>query len=248
VAGLRTIAVRDGNEYVISGTKCFATNGAVASVYSVLARTSRGGGHDGLSFFLVERDRPGLSIGKTERKLGQRGSNTSEVILDEVRVPAEHILGEEDRGFLLAMRDFDMSRPAIGAQALGIAQGAFEVMVRYAKERHAFGKPIAEHQLISAILADSATLIEASRGLVYRACWLYDEGKQNTKLASMAKCFSSDAAMKITTDAIQVLGGYGYMKDFPVERMFRDAKLTQIFEGTNQIQRLVIAREILREF
>ena len=248
VAGLRTIAVRDGNEYVISGTKCFATNGAVASVYSVLARTSRGGGHDGLSFFFVERDRPGVSIGKTERKLGQRGSNTAEVILDEVRVPAEHILGEEDRGFLLAMRDFDMSRPAIGAQALGIAQGAFEVMVRYAKERHAFGKPIAEHQLISAILADSATLIEASRGLVYRACWLYDEGKQNTKLASMAKCFSSDAAMKITTDAIQVLGGYGYMKDFPVVRMFRDAKLTQIFEGTNQIQRLVIAREILREF
>jgi cyclohexane-1-carbonyl-CoA dehydrogenase len=248
VAGLRTTAVRDGNEYVISGTKCFATNGAVASVYSVLARTSRGGGHDGLSFFLVERDRPGLSIGKTESKLGQRGSNTAEVILDEVRVPAENILGEEDRGFLLAMRDFDMSRPAIGAQALGIAQGAFEVMVRYAKERHAFGKPIAEHQLISAILADSATLIEASRGLVYRACRLYDEGKQNTKLASMAKCFSSDAAMKITTDAIQVLGGYGYMKDFPVERMFRDAKLTQIFEGTNQIQRLVIAREILREF
>ena len=140
-----------------------------------------------------------------------------------------------------------MSRPAVAAQALGIAEGAFEVMVRYAKERRTFGKAIAQHQLIQAIIADSATLIEASRGLVYRAAKLYDEGRQNTKLASMAKCFAGDAAMKVTTDAVQVLGGYGYMKDFPVERMFRDAKLTQIFEGTNQIQRLVIAREILKE-
>lgn len=247
VAGLRTTAVRDGDEYVISGNKCFATNGGVASVYSVLARTTRQQGRGGLTFFLVERDRPGVSVGRTENKLGQRGSNTTEVMLDEVRVPAENLLGKEGEGFLLAMRDFDMSRPAIGAQALGIAQGAFDVMVRYAMERQTFGKPIAEHQLIQAILADSATLIEASRGLVYRAAKLYDEGKRNTKLASMAKCFSSDAAMKITTDAIQVLGGYGYMKDFEVERMFRDAKLTQIFEGTNQIQRLVIAREILQE-
>lgn len=247
VAGLRTTAVRDGNEYVISGNKCFATNGGVASVYSVLARTSKEGGHGGLSFFLVERDRAGVSIGRTENKLGQRGSNTTEVILDEVRVPAENLLGVEGQGFLLAMRDFDMSRPAIGAQALGIAQGAFNAMLRYSMERQTFGKPICEHQLIQAILADSATLIEASRGLVYRAAKLFDEGKRNTKIASMAKCFSSDAAMKITTDAIQVLGGYGYMKDFDVERMFRDAKLTQIFEGTNQIQRLVIAREILND-
>ena len=188
-----------------------------------------------------------MSIGRTENKLGQRGSNTTEVILDEVRVPVQNILGVEGKGFLLAMKDFDMSRPAVAAQALGIAEGAFEVMVRYAKERRTFGKAIAEHQLIQAILADSATLIEASRGLVYRAAKLYDEGRQNTKLASMAKCFAGDAAMKVTTDAVQVLGGYGYMKDFPVERMFRDAKLTQIFEGTNQIQRLVIAREILKE-
>lgn len=247
VASIRTSARRDGGDYVISGTKCFATNGGVAAVYSVLARTSRGGGHDGLSFFLVERDRPGLSVGRTENKLGQRGSNTTEVILDQVRVPARNLLGEEGRGFLLAMKDFDMSRPAVAAQALGIAQGAFDAMVRYALDRTAFGKPIAEHQLIQAILADSATLIEASRGLVYRAAALYDGGDRNTKVASMAKCFASDAAMKITTDAIQVLGGYGYMKDFQVERMFRDAKLTQIFEGTNQIQRLVIAREIIRE-
>jgi cyclohexane-1-carbonyl-CoA dehydrogenase len=247
VASIRTVATRDGNDYVISGTKCFATNGGVASLYSVLTRTSKGGGHDGLSFFVVERERPGVSIGRTENKLGQRGSNTTEVILDEVRVPAQNILGVEGKGFLLAMKDFDMSRPAVAAQALGIAEGAFEVMVRYAKERRTFGKAIAEHQLIQAILADSATLIEASRGLVYRAAKLYDEGRQNTKLASMAKCFAGDAAMKVTTDAVQVLGGYGYMKDFPVERMFRDAKLTQIFEGTNQIQRLVIAREILKQ-
>ncbi len=247
VASIRTIATRDGDDYVISGRKCFATNGGVASLYSVLARTSPGGGHDGLSFFVVERDRPGVSIGRTEDKLGQRGSNTTEVMLDDVRVPSQNLLGVEGKGFLIAMKDFDMSRPAVAAQALGIAEGAFEVMVRYAKERRTFGKPIAEHQLIQAILADSATLIEASRGLVYRAAKLYDEGRQNTKLASMAKCFASDAAMKVTTDAVQVLGGYGYMKDFPAERMFRDAKLTQIFEGTNQIQRLVIAREILKE-
>jgi cyclohexane-1-carbonyl-CoA dehydrogenase len=247
VAAIRTSAVRDGNEYVISGMKCFATNGGVASLYSVLARTSKEGGHEGLSFFVVERDRAGVSIGRTESKLGQRGSNTTEVFLDNVRVPVENLLGEEGHGFRLAMKDFDMSRPAIAAQALGIAEGALDAMVRYATERQTFGKPIAEHQLIQAIIADSATLIEASRGLVYRAARQYDEGLSSTKLASMAKCFASDSAMKITTDAIQVLGGYGYMKDFQVERMFRDAKLTQIFEGTNQIQRLVIAREVLKD-
>ncbi|MDQ7784545.1 MAG: acyl-CoA dehydrogenase family protein [Desulfomonilaceae bacterium] len=247
VAALKTSAVRDGNEYILSGAKCFATNGGVASLYSVLARTSKGKGGRGLSFFLVERDSNGLSIGRTENKLGMRGSNTTEVFLDEVRVPARNLLGVEGEGFVIAMKDFDMSRPAVAAQALGIAQGAFDEMVRYASERRSFGKPIAEHQLIQAIIADSATLIEASRGLVYRAAALYDQGKSNTKLASMAKCFAGDAAMKIATDAVQVLGGYGYMKDFKVERMFRDAKLTQIFEGTNQIQRLVIAREILKE-
>jgi cyclohexane-1-carbonyl-CoA dehydrogenase len=247
VASIRTTATLDGGDYVLSGTKCFATNGGVADLYSVLARPSRGGGHDGLSFFLLERDRSGLSVGRIENKLGQRGSNTTEVILDEVRVPVQNLLGEEGRGFMLAMKDFDMSRPAVAAQALGIAQGAFDAMVRYAGERTTFGKPIAGHQLIQAMIADSATLIEAARGLVYRAAALYDQGESNTKLASMAKCFASDAAMKITTDAIQVLGGYGYMKDFQVERMFRDAKLTQIFEGTNQIQRLVIAREIMKE-
>lgn len=247
VSGIKTTAVKDGNEYVLNGTKCFATNGGVASIYSVLARTSKEDGRSGLSFFLVERDTPGLKVGRTEKKLGQRGSNTTEVFLDDVRVPVANLLGEEGKGFFLAMKDFDMSRPAIGAQALGIAEGAFDAMVKYSTERKTFGKFLAEHQMIQAIIADSATLIEAARGLVYRAATLYDEGKPNTKIASMAKCFTSDAAMKITTDAVQVLGGYGYMKDFSVERMFRDAKLTQIFEGTNQIQRIVIAREILKE-
>jgi len=247
VAGLKTTAVRDGNEYVLNGTKCFATNGGVASIYSVLARTSKEGGHKGLSFFLVERDTPGVKVGRSENKLGQRGSNTTEVFLDDVRVPVVNLLGEEGKGFFLAMKDFDMSRPAVGAQALGIAEGAFDAMLKYATERKTFGKFLAQHQMIQAIIADSATLIEASRGLVYRAAALYDENKPNTKIASMAKCFTSDAAMKITTDAVQVLGGYGYMKDFNVERMFRDAKLTQIFEGANQIQRIVIAREILKE-
>jgi cyclohexane-1-carbonyl-CoA dehydrogenase len=247
VGALRTRAVRDGDHWVITGTKVFATSGSVASMYSVLARTNDRPGRDGLSFFLVDRDTPGLAVGKIEKKMGMRGSSTAEMVLEGVRVPDANMLGEEGKGFLLAMKDFDMSRPAVGAQALGIAEGAFEEMVRYARERKTFGKPIADHQMIQAIIADSATLIEASRGLVYRAAALFDGGQRNTKLASMAKVFASDAAMRITTDAIQVLGGYGYMQDYPVERMFRDAKLTQIFEGTNQIQRLVIAREILKE-
>ncbi len=248
VAGLNTTAVKDGNEYVLTGTKCFATNGGVASLYSVLARTSKGQRHRGLSFFLVERDTPGVKIGRKENKLGQRGSNTTEVFLDEVKVPASHLLGHEGKGFLLAMKDFDMSRPAVAAQALGISEGALQAMIKYSTERKTFGKFLAQHQMIQAMIADSAMLVEAARGLAYRAAALYDEGKPNTKIASMAKCFAGDAAMKITTDAVQVLGGYGYMKDFRVERMFRDAKLTQIFEGTNQIQRIVIAREILKEF
>ncbi|HSM92647.1 MAG TPA: cyclohexane-1-carbonyl-CoA dehydrogenase [Anaeromyxobacteraceae bacterium] len=247
VGGVRTTARRDGDAWVLNGTKCFATNGAVASAYSVLARTSDAPGREGLSFFLLDRDTPGLKVGKVEHKLGQRGSNTAEMVLEDVRVPAAHLLGQEGKGFLLAMKDFDMSRPAIGAQALGIAEGAFAEMVRYARDRKTFGKALADHQMIQQIIADSATAIEASRGLVFGAAKLFDQGERNTKLASMAKVFASDAAMKITTDAIQVFGGYGYMQDYPVERMFRDAKLTQIFEGANQIQRLVIARELLKE-
>ena len=250
IAGIQTSAVKDGNNYILNGSKCFATSGGVAGIYSVLAKTSEGRGKGSSSFFLVERDSPGLSIGRTERKLGQRGSNTTEVFLENVKVPAENLMGRVGGGFIIAMGDFDMSRPAIAAQALGIAEGALEEIIQFIKEKHTFGRPVAEHPIIQTILADSAILIEASRGLVYRAAILNDEGKNSTKFASMAKCFAGDAAVKITTDAldaIQVLSGYGFLKDFQIERMFRDAKLTQIFEGTNQIQRLVIARQLLKE-
>ena len=250
ITGIQTSAVKDGNHYILNGSKCFATSGGVAGIYSVLAKTSEGRGKGSSSFFLVERDSPGLSIGRTERKLGQRGSNTTEVFLENVKVPAENLMGRVGDGFIIAMGDFDMSRPAIAAQALGISEGALEGIIQFIKEQHTSGRPVAEHPIIQTILADSAILIEASRGLVYRAAILNDEGKNSTKFASMAKCFAGDAAVKITTDAldaIQVLSGYGFLKDFQVERMFRDAKLTQIFEGTNQIQRLVIARQLLKE-
>ena len=248
IASIQTSAVKKGNKYILNGSKCFATSGGVAGIYSLLAKTSEGKGSS--SFFLVERESQGLSIGRAERKLGQRGSNTTEVFLENVKVPMGNLLGRLGDGFIIAMKDFDMSRPAIAAQALGIAEGAFEAMIQFIKERTTFGKPIAEDPIIQTILADSAILIEASRGLVYRAAILNDEGKNSTKFASMAKCFAGDAAMKITTDAIdaiQILSEYGFLKDSQVERMFRDAKLTQIFEGTNQIQRLVIARQILKE-
>jgi cyclohexane-1-carbonyl-CoA dehydrogenase len=250
IAGIQTTAVKEGNDYVLNGSKCFATSGGVAGIYSVLAKTSEGKGKESSSFFLVERAFPGLSIGRTERKLGQRGSNTTEVFLENVKVPVENLLGRMGDGFIIAMKDFDMSRPAIAAQALGIAEGALDSIIKFIKESHTLGKPIAHHPAIQTLVADSAILIEAARGLVYRAATLNDEGKVNTKFASMAKCFAGDAAMKITTDAIdaiQVLSGYGFLKDYEIERMFRDAKLTQIFEGTNQIQRLVIARQILNE-
>jgi cyclohexane-1-carbonyl-CoA dehydrogenase len=245
VAGIKANAKKAAGGYVLNGVKQFATNGGVAGVYSVLARTGEHP-HKGLTFFVVDRDSEGLSIGKKEDKLGQRGSNTTQVILEDVFVPEENVLGNEGEGFLVAMKDFDMSRPGVAAQALGIAEGALAAMIDYTKERKTFGKPLGEHQLIAAMIADAATAVEAGRGLVYRAARQHDKGESNTTLASMAKCFCGDAAMKITTDAVQVLGGYGYTKDYPVERMFRDAKLTQIFEGTNQIQRLVIARRLLK--
>jgi len=247
VSGIRTTAKRVGDHYILNGTKCFATSGGVAGIYSVLAKTSEEKRKS--SFFLVDRESEGLSIGRTERKLGQRGSNTAEVFLENVRVPAENLLGHEGDGFLIAMKDFDMSRPAIGAQALGIAEGALEVLLQSIKQKNNLRRPIPDYQIIQAILADSAILIEASRGLVYRAAILNDEGKSHTKLASMAKCFASDAAMKVTyevIDALQIVDGYGSLKKMDAVRMYRDAKLTQIFEGTNQIQRLVIARQILK--
>jgi cyclohexane-1-carbonyl-CoA dehydrogenase len=242
VTAVTTRAKKRERSYVLTGHKLFATNGGVAGLYSVLART----GEKSLSFFIVERPWKGVTIGKHEDKCGFRGSDTSEVLLEEVEVPEENLIGKEGGGFLIAMADFDMSRPTVAALALGIAEGALDYAVEYAGHRHTFGKPLIGHQPIQFMLADALTLIEAGRGLMEKAALNFDAGQRNTALASMAKCFCSDAAMKITTDMVQVLGGYGYMKDFPLERMFRDAKLTQIFEGANQIQRMIIGRELLK--
>jgi cyclohexane-1-carbonyl-CoA dehydrogenase len=243
VAGIRGTAKKKGDEYILNCHKCFATNGGVASLYTVLAKT----GQKEFTFFIVERDQEGVCMGKTEDKLGFRGSNTAEVILEDVRVAQENRLGEEGEGFLIAMKDFDMSRPGIAAIALGIAEAALEASFAYALQRETFGRPLIRHQAISFMLADAATQIEAGRGLMVEAAKEHDKGHSNIKLASMSKCFCSDMAMKVTTDAVQIFGGYGYTKDYPVERLFRDAKLTQIFEGTNEIQRLVIAREMVKE-
>lgn len=243
VAGIKGTAKKNGDEYILNCRKCFATNGGVASLYTVLART----GEKELTFFIVERDQEGVSIGKTEDKLGFRGSNTTEVILEDVRVHKDNRLGEEGEGFLISMKDFDMSRPGIAAIALGIAEAALDISLRYACERETFGKLLIQHQAISFMLADAAMEIEAGRGLMIKAAKQHDREVPNAKVASMAKCFCGDIAMKVTTDAIQILGGYGYTKDYPVERLFRDAKLTQIFEGANQIQRMVIARELIKE-
>jgi cyclohexane-1-carbonyl-CoA dehydrogenase len=240
VQAITTTARRSGSDYILNGRKAFATNGSVADLYTVLAKTGEGE----LSFFIVERNSQGISIGRIEDKCGFRGSDTAEVILEDVAVPQENLLGKQGQGFAIAMGDFDMSRPAVAALALGLAEGALDFTVKYARQRSTFGKPLIEHQAIQFILAEASTLIEASRGLMEKAALAFDSGTRNTKLASMAKYFCSDAAMKITTDMVQVLGGYGYIKDFPIERMFRDAKLTQIFEGANQIQKMIIGREI----
>ena len=242
VHAITSSARRSDKGYILNGRKVFATNGAVAGLYSVLVKT----GERELSFFIVERDLEGISVGRIEDKCGFRGSNTAEVILEDVVVPLETLLGKAGEGFKIAMNDFDMSRPTVAALALGLAEGALDYTIKYAGERCTFGKPLIEHQAIQFILAEADTLIEASRGLMEKAALAFDSGRRNTKIASMAKYFCSDAAMKITTDMVQVLGGYGYVKDHPIERMFRDAKLTQIFEGANQIQKMIIGREISR--
>ena len=249
-AALRTEAHRDGRDYVLRGSKRFITNAGVADVYVCFAKTDPEAGHRGISAFLVEADAPGLEIGRIEAKLGVRGSTTGELVLDDCRIPAANLLGEEGEGFALAMRVLDRSRPGIAAQGLGLAQGATDYALAYAKERETMGTPIANHQLVAAMLADMETRCEAGRGLLHRCGRLIDSGADGpalTKLSAMAKLFCTDAAMDVTTDAVQVLGGYGYLQEYPVERMLRDAKVTQIYEGTNQIQRLVIARELLRE-
>lgn len=249
VASMTTRAVRDGDSYVLSGTKAWITNAGISDTYTVFAKTDPSAGHRGISAFVVEADW-GVQVAKLEHKLGVRGSPTGQIVLDEVRVPVANRIGEEGQGFYIAMGTLDRSRPMIGAQAVGIAQGALDAAVAYGKERRQFGRPITDNQGIQFTIADLATQIEAARGLVYRACARIDAdepGTELTRLGAMAKLFASDTAMRVTTDALQLLGGYGYTMDFPLERMFRDAKITQIYEGTNQIQRIVIARQVLKE-
>jgi alkylation response protein AidB-like acyl-CoA dehydrogenase len=247
VAGMKTKAVRDGDEYVITGTKYWITNAGISDTYTVFAKTDPSAGHRGISCFVVEAAH-GLKIGKLEHKMGLRASPTGEVLLDEVRVPAANRIGEEGQGFYIAMHTLDRSRPTIGAQAVGIAQGAIDYAIGYLKQRKQFGHPIADFQGLQFMLADMAMRTEAARTLVYRACAVVDEDDPRgdlTILGAMAKCFASDTAMSVATDAVQMLGGYGYTKDFPVERFMRDAKITQIYEGTNQVQRVVMAKKLL---
>jgi alkylation response protein AidB-like acyl-CoA dehydrogenase len=249
-AAMRTTARRDGDEYVLDGGKRFITNAGVASLYVVFAKTGREAGHGGISAFVVEADAPGLEIGRIEPKMGIKGSTTGEIFFNACRIPAANLLGAEGEGFRIAMRILDRSRPGIGAQGVGLAQGATDYALEYARTRETMGKPIAEHQLIAGMLADMETRCEAARGLLYKVGQLIDAGEDGaelTKLSAMAKLYCTDVAMEVTTNAVQILGGYGYITEFPVERMMRDAKITQIYEGTNQIQRLVIAREMLKE-
>jgi alkylation response protein AidB-like acyl-CoA dehydrogenase len=247
VASMRTRAVRDGDDYVLTGAKHWITNAGVSDTYTVFAVTDPAAGRRGISCFLVEAGW-GVEVGKHEDKMGLRGSPTAAVTFDGVRVPKSHLIGEEGQGFTIAMHTLDRSRPTIGSQAVGIAQGAIDAAADYMRERTAFGKPIADLQGLRFMVADMAMRTEAARTMTYRACSLIDNGDPEgelTTIGAMAKCFASDTAMSVTTDAVQLLGGYGYTKDFPVERFMRDAKITQIYEGTNQIQRVVIAKGIL---
>ena len=247
VAAMRCRAVRDGDSYVLTGSKYWITNAGISDVYVVFAKTDVDAGGRGISCFLVEKEW-GIRIAKHEDKMGLRGSPTGEVVLDGVRVPASHRIGAEGQGFTIAMHTLDRSRPTIGAQAIGIAQGAIDFSGAYMKQRQAFGGPIADLQGLRFMLAEMAMRNEAARALVYRACAMVDDDPTGelTKFGAMAKAFASDASMSITVDAVQLLGGYGYTKDFPVERFLRDAKVTQIYEGTNQVQKVVIARELLK--
>jgi alkylation response protein AidB-like acyl-CoA dehydrogenase len=249
VSAMSTRAVRDGDSYVINGRKQWCSYGVVADYIVVMARTSDSSGADGISAFIVEpKKMPGITFGRHERKMGFRGAPNTPIFFDNVRVPVENLVGEEGKGFRASMRALDLNRPTIGAQSVGLAQGALDASVAYAKERKQFKKSISEFQGVQFMLADMAIQIEAARALVYECARAGDDGnwKRLNVLASMAKCFGSDMAMKVTTDAVQIFGGYGYTMDYPVERMMRDAKLTQIFEGTNQIQRMVVARELLK--
>ncbi len=244
--GMRTTAKLDGDHYVLNGSKIFITNGGIADIYVVFAVTDATSKHKGTSAFIVEADFPGFSVGKKEKKLGIRSSPTTEIIFEDCRVPVENMLGAEGEGFKVAMTTLDGGRNGIAAQAVGIAQGALDAAVAYAKERVQFGKPIAAQQGVSFKLADMATTVEASRLLTYQAAWRESEGLSYGLESAMSKLFAGDTAMKVTTEAVQVFGGYGYTKDYPVERYMRDAKITQIYEGTQEIQRLVISRMLTK--
>jgi alkylation response protein AidB-like acyl-CoA dehydrogenase len=248
VSNLRTNAVKDGNDWILNGRKCFITNAPEARLYTVIAQTNKERGTRGMSAFLLEKGTPGFSFGKREMKMGIRSSCTSELVFEDCRVPAENMLGTEGQGFIIAMKTLDNSRVEIGAIALGIAQGALETAWEYAAQREQFGQPIINFQAINFMLADMATQVEAARSLVYSVARFVDSNPRFfSKESAMAKMYASDVAMKVTIDAVQVMGGYGYMRDYPAEKMMRDAKITQIYEGTNQIQRLVIATNMIRE-
>ena len=245
VSGMRTRAVRTGSGWKINGSKTFITNGSHADWYTVYAKTDKEAGHRGISAFVVPRDADGVTVDKKEDKMGQRASNTATISFNDVEIPADHLIGEENKGFKLAMMTLDRTRPGVAAMAVGIARAAFEFATEYSKERVQFGVPIAMHQAIQFLIADMATKVEAGRLLVWQSGWLLDQGKRNTLESSHAKRFAADTAMEVTTDAVQVYGGYGFIKDYPVEKLMRDAKIMQLYEGTSQIQRLVIARETL---
>jgi acyl-CoA dehydrogenase len=247
VGAISTTAVRDGDHYVINGTKHFITNGGVAGLYTVFASTDRSRGARGLSAIVVKKDEtPGVSTGKELDKMGQRASNTTEVVFEDARVPVENLLGKEGAGFKIAMMTFDTTRPVVGAVSVGLARAAYEYAVEHVKERIQFGAPLAKNQTIQFEVADMAMKIDAARLLTWHAAWMVDQGLSQSKEAAFAKAFAADAAMDITTRAVQLFGGYGYSKEYPVEKLMRDAKLLQIYEGTSEIQRLVIARNVFK--
>ncbi|MEE0357506.1 MAG: acyl-CoA dehydrogenase family protein [Phascolarctobacterium succinatutens] len=245
--GVSTRAVHNKEEgtYTLNGTKMFITNGGLAEIFLVFANTRKTGGIRGLTAFIVPKDTPGFSVGKKENKMGIRPSNTTELVLQDVVIPESYRVGREGEGFRIAMNTLDSARPFVGAVSVGIAQAALDCAVKYAKERRQFGQPIASFQMVQGMLADMAMKVETARLMVQKACWMRDQGMEFSKEAAMAKCYAADTAMQVTTDAVQVMGGYGYTKEYPVEKLMRDAKIMQIYEGTNQIQRLVIANKLL---
>jgi len=245
--GVKTAAVETDDGFVLNGTKQFISNGEEADIYTVIVNTDPGRGPRGMSAIMVEKGTPGFTFGKKEDKMGIRASKTTELVFSDCLVPKENILGKRGQGFIITMRTFDRTRPGVGAQAVGIAQGAFEEAVRYGKERIQFGRPITSFQGIQFMIADMATQIEAARAMVYASARSIDSGEKDVaRHSAMAKLFASDVAMKVTTDAVQIMGGYGYMREYPVEKYMRDAKITQIYEGTNQIQRSVIASDVIK--